>query len=321
MVFVGKICLVGPGIMSIPPQGWGAVEILIWDYYLELKKMNIDVTIINKIRNNESEQRNINSTYNQELLCEINSGNYNFVHIHYDVLFHIADYINCKVGLTSHYPYIDNTAKHRNDGFVPIFDKMVNGDHYNFVLAKKDKIFLESHGAKNCHILENGICKELFAFYEVPELPNKTIYLGKVTSRKRQHVYCNLDNIDIVGPGGNHLKNWKGSWSRDDVYKNLSNYGNMLLISEGEADPLVIKEALICGLGVVVNETSGKNLIENEFITIIEESKINDLSYIQTKIDVNRKKSISMRKQIADYGNDKFGWNNLIDKYLLKICN
>lgn len=26
-----KITLVGPGIMPIPPTGWGAVEILVWD--------------------------------------------------------------------------------------------------------------------------------------------------------------------------------------------------------------------------------------------------------------------------------------------------
>ena len=26
-----KITLVGPGIMPIPPKGWGAVEILVWD--------------------------------------------------------------------------------------------------------------------------------------------------------------------------------------------------------------------------------------------------------------------------------------------------
>jgi hypothetical protein len=47
-----KIALIGPGIMSIPPSGWGAVEILIWDYYNELTKLNHDVTIINKMRNN-----------------------------------------------------------------------------------------------------------------------------------------------------------------------------------------------------------------------------------------------------------------------------
>ena len=26
-----KVTLIGPGIMPIPPTGWGAVEILIWD--------------------------------------------------------------------------------------------------------------------------------------------------------------------------------------------------------------------------------------------------------------------------------------------------
>ena len=34
-----KICIVGPGIMPIPPTGWGAVEILIWDYKETLEKL------------------------------------------------------------------------------------------------------------------------------------------------------------------------------------------------------------------------------------------------------------------------------------------
>ena len=42
-----KIALIGPGIMPIPPVGWGAVEILIWDYYNELKKLGNEVIIIN----------------------------------------------------------------------------------------------------------------------------------------------------------------------------------------------------------------------------------------------------------------------------------
>ena len=32
-----KIAIVGPGIMPIPPTGWGAVEILIWDQKLALE--------------------------------------------------------------------------------------------------------------------------------------------------------------------------------------------------------------------------------------------------------------------------------------------
>ena len=30
-----KISIIGPGIISIPPPGWGAVESLVWDYYIE----------------------------------------------------------------------------------------------------------------------------------------------------------------------------------------------------------------------------------------------------------------------------------------------
>ena len=62
-----KIGLIGPGIMSIPPEGWGAVEILIWDYYNELKKQGINVKIINKLRKNHNEAVNPNSNYIIEL--------------------------------------------------------------------------------------------------------------------------------------------------------------------------------------------------------------------------------------------------------------
>ena len=311
-----KICLVGPGIMEIPPCGWGAVEILIWDYYVSLKNKNIDVTIINKIRNNHTEQCNINSNYCKELINEINKGNFDFVHIHYDILFHISDFLNTKVGLTSHYPYINNKSKHKTDGFINIFNYMTHTKHINLVLAIKDKHFLEENGASKCFLLENGVNSNLFTFQESPINYNKTIYLGKISPRKNQHKYCHLHNIDIIGPGGKELKNWKGSWSRNEVHNNLSSYGNMLLISDGEADPLVIKEALICGLGVVVNESSAKNLERKPFITIIPENKLNDLTFIQNQMDSNRKISIKLRPEIKRYGEEKYGFDSLISNYV-----
>ena len=311
-----KICLVGPGIMSIPPPGWGAVEILIWDYYLSLKKKNIDVTIINKIRNNHTEQNNTNSDYCQDLIKKINQGNFDFVHIHYDILFHIADFLNCKVGLTSHYPYINNKSKHKIDGFTNTFNYMINTRHLNLVLSIKDKHFLEENGASHCFLLENGITSDLFTFHQSPVNYSKTIYLGKISERKNQHKYCYLNNIDIIGPGGEGLKNWKGSWKRHDVHDKLSSYGNMLLLSNGAADPLVVKEALICGLGLVVNESSAKNLEKKPFITIIPEDKIDDFTFIQNQIDNNRKISIKLRSEIKKYGEEKYGFDNLINNYL-----
>ena len=42
-----KIALIGPGIMQIPPDGWGAVEMLIWDYTVVLRELGHRVEIIN----------------------------------------------------------------------------------------------------------------------------------------------------------------------------------------------------------------------------------------------------------------------------------
>ena len=42
-----KIALVGPGIMTIPPSGWGGVEALIHNYRLELQKRGHEVFVVN----------------------------------------------------------------------------------------------------------------------------------------------------------------------------------------------------------------------------------------------------------------------------------
>ena len=42
-----RLALIGPGIMPIPPTGWGAVESLIWDYKVTLEKLGHTVQIIN----------------------------------------------------------------------------------------------------------------------------------------------------------------------------------------------------------------------------------------------------------------------------------
>ena len=42
-----KISIIGPGLMPIPPKGWGAVESLIWDMANALKDLGQEVQIIN----------------------------------------------------------------------------------------------------------------------------------------------------------------------------------------------------------------------------------------------------------------------------------
>ena len=114
-----------------------------------------------------------------------------------------------------------------------------------------------------------------------------------------------------------NLPNYLGEWTKETLYNNLTEYGNLILLSEGEADPLVVKEALIAGLGVVISECSAANLdISKEFITIIPNDKLLDLDYIKKKIISNRIQSIQRRDEIRKYALDKFSWKSIIDKYV-----
>jgi hypothetical protein len=319
-----KIALVGPGIISIPPVGWGAVEILIWDYYNELTSLGHAVDIINIIRENTNDS-NANTKYSNDLIQVINQGKYDFVHLHYDVLYHILPFLTCpKVAITSHYPYIDQPNKHRQDGYHIIFDFLVKQNKfYHFVLADKDIQTFIKCGANPIWIkkISNGIDSKLFHFSE-RALLDKTIYLGKITPRKNQYKYQTIPTIDFVGENGDYQfrvnrSNYLGEWDREKIHTNLTQYSNLLLISEGEADPLVVKEALMAGLGIVVNKTSAENLDPTiDFITIIEDNKINDLDYIQQKLEENKRISLTKRKEIREYGITNFDISNQVKNYV-----
>ena len=85
-------------------------------------------------------------------------------------------------------------------------------------------------------------------------------------------------------------KNYLGEWSKDKLYNELTEYGNLVLLSDGEAHPLVCMEALAAGLGVVVCQWGKANLdTSKEFITVIEEKHINDIDFIEYEIEKNRK--------------------------------
>ena len=68
---------------------------------------------------------------------------------------------------------------------------------------------------------------------------------------------------------------------------------------------------------MVISECGIANLdLDKEFITVIPDSKINDLEYIQTQTIRNRDFSIHNRHAIIDYAR-QFDWSNIIEKYYL----
>jgi hypothetical protein len=89
-----KISIIGPGIMPIPPTGWGAVEILIWDSKNALESLGHEIQIVN----------NQNPS---QIISEINSFIPDFVHIQYDDFIGLYPYIQYPKAITSHFGYLE----------------------------------------------------------------------------------------------------------------------------------------------------------------------------------------------------------------------
>jgi len=304
-----RIVLVGPGIMPIPPTGWGAVEILIWDTKNALEKLGHKVHIVN-------------TKDGRQIIEEINNFRPDFVHVHYDEFVPIIPYIQYPNAITSHFGYLERPELF--NGYVNIL---------NAFTQIKPNVFCLSEGIKNVYkvmsgipserlfVTPNGVDTAKFRTVEEPKYPDRSIYLAKIDYRKRQHLFQGINSLWFAGnnadPRFNVNKNYLGEWSKDVLHQELTEYGNLVLLSDGEAHPLVCMEALAAGLGVVVCEWGKANLdTDKEFITVIPEAKINDLKYVEDAIIKNREYSISHREEILEYSKE-FDWVSVIKNHYI----
>lgn len=306
-----KIAIIGPGVMPIPPKGWGAVESLIWDYGMTLKKIGHKVIIVN--------------TQNySEIIKNVNEFNPDFVHLQYDNFADVLKHLNCKtIAATSHFGYIEQYSTHHE--YNHILNNFINGDFYIFCLSEAIKqTYIKLGVSENrLFVTPNGCRYDLFEYQDdISKVKDKSIYLAKIDYRKRQHLFQNISDLDFAGNNADNRfnvnsSNYLGEWSKEFLYQNLTNYSNLVLLSDGEADPLVTKEALMAGLGCVISEYATANLdINLPFITVIPENKINDLTYVESQIKLNRDISRQNRKLIREYGIKNFNWDDLVFKYI-----
>ena len=304
-----KITLVGPGIMPIPPTGWGAVEILVWDTKNALENLGHTVQIINT------------KDY-QQIINDINKFSPDFVHVHYDEFINIIPYIQYPNAITSHFGYLERPQMF--GGYVNIANQFSNIKPNVFCLSSGiEKVYnlMFNIPNENTYVTPNGVNISKFKYTKTPTFSDRSIYLAKIDYRKRQHLFQSIDSLYFAGNNAdvnfNTNKNYLGEWSKEHLYGNLTEYGNLVLLSDGEAHPLVCMEALAAGLGVVVCEWGKANLdVDKKFITVIDEKHIHNLDYVEKEIVKNREYSIHHRDEILEYAK-QFEWTNIIKKYYI----
>ena len=198
--------------MPIPPTGWGAVEILIWDTKNALEKLGHTVHIVN-------------TKDGRQIIDEINNFRPDFVHVHYDEFIPIVPYIQYPNAITSHFGYLERPEMF--NGYINIL---------NAFTQIKPNVFCLSEGIKNVYkvmsgipseqlfVTPNGVDTAKFRTVDEPKYPDRSIYLAKIDYRKRQHLFQGINSLWFAGnnadPRFNTTKNYLGEWSKDVLTKN-----------------------------------------------------------------------------------------------------
>lgn len=313
-----KIGFIGPGIMPIPPDGWGAVESLIWEIAGELGEKGHEGMIINVPDLNE-------------IVKTVQENDFDFIHLFYDVFHPVMDAIKqvspkSVTAISSAYPYVDQFEFHQRDGYTDTYNWLINQkDHYNFCLSDKDLETYKNGGGDTSKLLRLGLGAQHknFKFNVECEKADKTLYMAKIEVRKRQWIYQSIDSIEFVGRYSPTTtfdrlhKSYIGEWTTEEKHENVTKYANLMLLSDGEnGTPLVIKEALVSGIGIVCSKYAAYDLDTSlPFITIIPDDKLNDLEYVESAIKENREASIGLREEICEYGVKNFSWETIVNQY------
>ena len=305
--------------MPIPPDGWGAVEMMIWDYATVLGELGHTGAIIN-------------TPDRSEIIEELKEEEFDIVHLHYDV-FHdiipeILNTISGKLIVSSHYPYINCPDMWARDNYNPIAQSYSkNKDFYIFSSSQKDINTFVKFGADadRCWLSRLGVLNDSYQFDENATY-DRTLSFSQICDRKRQYLIQDLDNVDFIGRMEygkfSNRTNYKGEMPREKLNTEITKYSNFTLLSSVEnTTPLVVKEALICGLGVVVSEQVSVELDASlDFIDVIPEDKIEDLFYVKNILEKNKKYSVKNRNEIRDYGIKTFGLANILEfEYVPKL--
>lgn len=253
------VLVIGPATMSIPPNGWGAVETVIDEQIRVLSSLGLRVSLLN-------------SVFLGDWLMSF-SRRPKVAICHYDrwatafMLF--CRLFGVKPVATTHFAFASNPKM-----WPKQYRKNLS------LLAKNSNPFIcLSQDIRQT--LENEFGQAVLTTFPNRMLssPNprarsdggRVACIGKVEPRKSQVFLAGildeefLESIDFVGPisdpsftqlPANKRKAFKGEWSRGELWKRLADYRFVMLPSMAEADALVLHEALLAGCEVITTVTA-----------------------------------------------------------------
>lgn len=313
-----KIALVAAGHMAVPPEGWGAVEELVWNFRLQLEAAGHAVEVFNTVWFNEA-------------IVRLRRDPFDFIHLHCDL--YCGDF-NRHLGqpycVTSHYGGFARYAPGDTDPNYDVLFADTLDAPGNIVFSDAVAKLYQRQGYMGfLRLLPNPIPVTRFATRARGN--GRAIYLGRIQPRKRQAELASLLDgrvpLDFAGPHDPAEEpnfqpagdsRYLGSWSRQVVYDRLAEYSCLVLLSRSEGDPLVVKEALAAGLSVVVNEASAANLSEEPFITVLPDAE-HDPLVIGDAIGASIRRNNQLRAQARAYAQARYDYAAMLPTYLRLI--
>jgi hypothetical protein len=214
----------------------------------------------------------------------------------------------------------------------PLLEALKTHPHLHIcAVSEKDAIAFQSYGVprESITVTLNGVNSERFRIVESePKHTMNTICLAQIMKRKRQDLFRDIPTIVCVGKVNDPAyvpspKQYLGTWTDIEKYETLTDYGNAILLSDGEnGTPLSIKESLIAGLGVVASDAVAYEIPADWFwVTRITEASIHDKEHIRTACESNRLVSLALRQIIRQKAKDLWDWSILVPRYLDSMMN
>lgn len=311
-----KLLIIGPGSVSVPPKGWGAVETIISETIPVYQDSGFEVFLVNSK--------------------------------------HILDFIKGKKFQPDVILLHEDTAIRRLRFLFP-YTRIVMITHYGLAALPELWSSSYKRAFKNFKYADYIVClspaihetfKRFFPENQLLLSPNGTrfensghglhnrglIYLGKVEPRKKQfelYEYFKEVNLAMTFVGeiqdervASLVKKDKiaasqfvGAWTRSSVIQNLPHYSGLLLLSAGEADALVLYEAQIAGLPIIVSSSAaGSQDLSLPWVHVHSfDRPVSEILNFLEKLSVTQ-------QEIARFAQDNYRWDHRIES-LVAILN